>query len=93
MEKRVDTGGMMTDEELKQKLASGEYSISPRSGRLRKRTRVRKKNSPLSKRKIKKLTRKILWILLLIGFILTMIIVVPEMNVSPQKARTKDVRR
>ena len=92
MEKRLDNE-LLTDEELKRKLASGEYSISPRSGRLRKRIRVKKKSSPLSQRKLKKLTRKLLWILLLVGFILTLIVVAPEMNVNPKKAKTKDVRR
>ena len=92
-EKRLD-GGLLTDEELKRKLASGEYSISPRSGRLRKRVRVKKKKSPFSKRKVRKITRKILWILLIIGFILTLIVVAPEININPnKKVNPKDTRR
>ena len=93
MEQQGQDGGLITDEELKRKLASGEYSISPRSGRLRKRVRVKKKKSPFSKRKIRKLTKKILWLLLLAGFIITLIIVAPEINVNPKKAKTKDMRR
>ena len=66
---------LLTDEELKKKLASGEYSISPRSGRLRKRIRVKQKKPFYSRRRMKKTTRKLLWVLLIIGFILTLIII------------------
>ena len=89
---RLDSG-LLSDEELKRKLASGEYSISPRSGRLRKRVRVKGKNPPLSKRKLKKLTRKILWILLIIGFILTLIVVGPELNVNPRLKDSKYMKK
>ena len=90
--KRLDSE-LLTDEELKRKLASGEYSISPRSGRLRKRIRVKKKKSPISKRRLRKITRKILWILLIAGFIITLIIVAPEINVNPKKVDPKGIRK
>ena len=92
MEERSDKD-ILADEELKRKLASGEYSISPRSGRLRKRIRVKEKKPPLSKRKLKKLTRKILWILLVVGFIIALIIVGPELNVNPKKTDNKYMKR
>jgi hypothetical protein len=85
--------GLLSDEELKRKLASGEYSISPRSGRLRRRIRVKGKKPLYSKRKMKKMTRKLLWILLLVGFILTLIIIAPEINVAPKKPDLRNVRK
>jgi hypothetical protein len=84
---------LLTDEELKKKLASGEYSISPRSGRLRKRIRVKQKKPMYSRRRMKKTTRKLLWILLIIGFILTLIIIAPEININPKKNDTKYMRK
>lgn len=84
---------LLTDEELKKKLASGEYSISPRSGRLRKRIRVKQKKPFYSRRRMKKTTRKLLWVLLIIGFILTLIIIAPEININPKKSDTKYMRK
>ena len=91
-EERLDRS-LLKDEELKRKLASGEYSISPRSGRLRKRVRIKEKRPPFSKRKLKKMTRKILWILLIIGFVLTLIIIGPELNVNPRAKDSKYMRK
>ncbi len=82
----------MDDKDLQEKLASGEYSLSPRSGRLRKRFKIRKKKKqPLySKAKAKKILVKVLWIFLIIGFIATMFILVPEMSDMNYKSKSKD---
>ena len=91
-EERLDNQ-LLSEEELKRKLASGEYSISPRSGRLRKRVRTKEKKPPLSKRRLKKMTRKILWILLIVGFILSLIIIGPELNVNPRLKDSKYMKK
>jgi hypothetical protein len=74
----------MDEKELAEKLASGEYSISPRSGRLRKRIKKvekKKKKRPLySKRKLDKLMIKIVWVLMIVAFLVSIIILLPEMS-------------
>lgn len=76
----------MDEKSLQEKLASGEYSISPRSGRLRKKIRVRKKQSKFSKRKVKRYFYQGLWILLVIAFVLSLAILIPEMGVDGPKS-------
>jgi hypothetical protein len=73
------------DQDMYDKLASGEYSISPRSGRLRKRVRVSKKKSFFKRSKVRKAFGTALWILLLLAFLVSMILVVPEMNLQSDK--------
>jgi hypothetical protein len=80
------------DEETRRKLASGEYSISPNSGRLRKRIRVKEKKPFYSRRSFKKRMKMVLWILLLAGFVVTLIMVAPELNVS-QKKKNEDFKK
>jgi hypothetical protein len=64
-----------------------EYSISPTSGRLRK--KIRKKKM-LSRRRVKKYVEYFLWILLLAAFIYSLIIVIPELGiVSDKNPRSK----
>jgi len=73
----------MDDKELAEKLASGDYSISPRSGRLRKRIRKekkKKKRSLYSKRKLDKLMVKAVWIIMIIAFLVSIFILLPEMS-------------
>ncbi|MFM2136809.1 MAG: hypothetical protein RL021_2209 [Bacteroidota bacterium] len=73
----------MDEKELAEKLASGEYSISPRSGRLRKRIRKekKKKKRPLySKKKLDKLMIKVVWVLMIIALIASIAILFPELN-------------
>lgn len=84
--------GLNLDEETRRKLASGEYSISPNSGRLRKRLRV-KDNTPFyAKRRFKRKMKTALWIVLLIGFLITLIMIAPELNVS-QKKKNEDFKK
>lgn len=80
----------MDEKELQEKLASGDYSISPRSGRLRKKTKKKKKKSPFSKRKIKKGVSRVLWILMIIAFLASLFILVPEMNQDNSKNKWYD---
>ena len=70
------------DQETLDKLATGEYSISPRSGRLRKKIRLKKKSPFFSKRRMKKWGRLALWIFLIAAFIVSLVIVVPELNIT-----------
>jgi hypothetical protein len=73
----------MDEKELEEKLASGEYSISPRSGRLRKRIRKekKKKHRPFyTKRKLDKVMVKVVWAVLIIGFLVSIFILLPEVT-------------
>ena len=84
------------DEETRRKLASGEYSISPNSGRLRKRIRVKDSTPFYSKRRFKRRMKTALWIVLLVGFLITLIMIAPELNVSEKKKKEdlkKELRR
>ena len=58
------------------------YTISPNSGRLRKKLGVRKKSGYFSKRKVRKYTRFALWALLIIAFLISLVIILPEMAVQ-----------
>lgn len=66
-------------EKLEQLLRDG-YTISPNSGRLRKKISTKKKSSFFSKRKVKKYTRFALWALLIIAFLVSLVIILPEMS-------------
>ena len=68
-------------EKLEQLLREG-YTISPNSGRLRKRISSKKKHSFISKRKAKKYTRFAMWALLIIAFLLSLVIILPEITVQ-----------
>ena len=72
----------MDEKELQEKLASGEFSISPRSGRLRKRIKVRKKKSAFSKTKVKKNISRLMWVLMIIAFLFCLAVLLPMMNQS-----------
>ena len=76
------------DDEIKRKIASGEYSISPRSGRLRKRIRYQDKKKTLSRDKLFKYAKILMFVLLIITFILSLIIVIPELNLESDKNLT-----
>lgn len=82
----------MDERTLQEKLASGEYSISPRSGRLRKRKRLNKKNGSLfSSRRMKKVGQVAFWVLLILAFLTSLIIVFPELNIeSSNKKANQD---
>ena len=62
-----------------------EYSISPDTGRVRKRVRIKKRRPLLSKRRIKKYIEYAVWIFLLLAFIASLIIIIPELNISSEK--------
>ncbi len=69
------------DQDTLDKLATGEYSISPRSGRLRKRIRKKKKESFFSTARLKKMASNAVWILLILAFLVSLILVFPELNI------------
>ena len=73
------------DQDTLDKLASGEYSISPRSGRLRKRIRIKKKKDFFHKSRIKGIISKTLWVILIVGFIISLAYVIPELNIVSTK--------
>jgi hypothetical protein len=81
-------------EKLEELLREG-YTISPNSGRLRKKISGRKKSSFFSKRKVKKYSRMALWALLIIAFLVSLVIIVPEMSVqnNPKNQQTYPKRR
>ena len=61
-----------------------EYSISPESGRLRK--RVRKKNRKFFNRKrVKKYVEYFLWAIVLTAFIYSLMVVIPELGITNTK--------
>lgn len=78
--------------EKKIKHTSDEYSISPISGRLRKRIR-KKKKTVMSKSKMKRYLEYFMWILIIGAFIYSLVVVVPELGLmsdkNPNKAKTK----
>ena len=79
------------DQDILDKVATGEYSISPRSGRLRKRIKKKKKKSLLSVSSLKKIGGKLVWFLLILGFIVSLVLVFPELNiVSDNKKINQD---
>lgn len=67
------------------------YSISPNSGRLRKKIRVKKKKEPFSKRKAKKYWRQALWIFLLLAFVASLLLIFPELGQdTPAQIKKKE---
>ena len=81
-------------EKLEKLLREG-YTISPNSGRLRKRIGSRRKSGFFSKRKAKKYTRFALWALLIIAFIVSLVIILPELSEqnNPRNDPKKQMRR
>lgn len=68
-------------EKLERLLREG-YSISPNSGRLRKKYSTRKKSGFFSKRKTTKFMKVALWTLLIIAFLVSLVVILPEMAVQ-----------
>lgn len=82
------------DQDTLDKIASGEYSISPRSGRLRKRVKQKKRKPFWHRSGVKKKMTTLVWILLLIGFLLSVILVIPELDLeSTKKVKDNSVGR
>jgi hypothetical protein len=73
------------DQDTLDKLASGEYSISPRSGRLRKRIRVKEKKKLVQRTAFKSAISTVLWVLLIGAFLISLIYVIPELNIVSDK--------
>ena len=55
------------------------YSVSPQSGRLRKRVRKEKEKKKFSKKKLNKIARKAGWIFLLLLFLLSIVMIIPNL--------------
>ncbi|MCX6290232.1 MAG: hypothetical protein NT126_00525 [Bacteroidetes bacterium] len=66
-----------------------EYSVSPNSGRLRKRIRKRKKSS-FSKKRVKKYIEYLLWIAILVAFLYSLFIVIPELGIVSDKKNARE---
>ena len=80
-------------EKLERLLREG-YTISPNSGRLRKKISTKKKSSFFSTRKVKKYTRFALWALLILAFLASLVIILPEMSVQNNpRNKQKQIRR
>ena len=75
------------DQDTLDKIASGEYSISPRSGRLRKRVKVKQRKPFFQRTSTKKKMTSLIWILLLIGFIISVVLVIPELEFDSGKKK------
>ena len=78
------------DQDTLDKLASGEYSISPNSGRLRKRIRRKKPKSFFKRTGVKNFVNSALWVILLAAFLISLILVFPELNLVSDKKKVDD---
>lgn len=78
------------DQDTLDKLASGEYSISPNSGRLRKRIRRRKEKNFFKRSSVKRFINSALWVILIAGFLISLILVFPELNLVSDKKKVDD---
>jgi hypothetical protein len=78
------------DQDTLDKLASGEYSISPNSGRLRKRIRRKKPKSFFKRTGVKNFINSALWVILLAAFLISLILVFPELNLVSDKKKVDD---
>lgn len=75
------------DQDTLDKLASGEYEISPRSGRLRKRVKVKKKKPFFKRSRVKKAMQTMVWVILVLAFLVSVVLVVPELNLGSDKKK------
>ena len=75
------------DQDTLDKLASGEYSISPNSGRLRKRIRRKKEKGLFTRSGVKRFINSALWVILVAAFLLSLILVFPELNLVSDKKK------
>lgn len=58
-----------------------------RRRRVRKRIRIKKK--PSAKKKIKKIGEKVLWIIFIVGFIITMLVMMKQLDVTDDNPKGK----
>ena len=78
------------DQDTLDKLASGEYSISPNSGRLRKRIRRHKKEKFFDRDGVKNFLNTALWVALIVIFFMCLVVVFPELNLVSTKKKVDD---
>ena len=78
------------DQETLDKLASGEYSISPNSGRLRKRIRRRKEKKFFRRSEVKRFINSMILVILIAAFLISLILVFPELNLVSDKKKIDD---
>ena len=78
------------DQDTLDKLASGEYSISPNSGRLRKRIRRKREKKFFDKSNVKNFINSALWTILIAAFVISLILVFPELNLVSDKKKVND---
>lgn len=78
------------DQDTLDKLASGEYSISPNSGRLRKRIRRRKKEKFFQRTGVKNFINTALWVVLIAVFLICLVLVFPELNLVSDKKKVDE---
>ena len=78
------------DQDTLDKLASGEYSISPNSGRLRKRIRSKKPKFFFKRINVKNFINSALWVILISAFLISLIIIFPELNLVSDKKKIND---
>jgi hypothetical protein len=71
-------------------LPEGGVHPQRRRRRVRKRIRIKKKSSP--KRKMKKLGERLLWILIIGGFIAALVIMVNQLNIVDEKEKIRKSR-
>jgi hypothetical protein len=78
-------------EKLEELLKKG-YSISPNSGRLRKRIKQKKKPEKLSKKKLNKIVQKVGWFILLILFLISIVMMIPHIGDNRAKNKSSKTR-
>ena len=72
------------------------HNVGPHPNRVRRRIKVRKrvriKKKPSSKKKFKKIGEKLFWIGLVIAFIVSLIIMIVQLDISDKKFRNSGKR-
>lgn len=61
-----------------------------RRTRVRKRIRIKKKSSP--KRKIKKILERLLWLIVIAGFIATLVIMIKQLDIRDESVKKKKTK-
>ncbi len=77
------------DQDTLDKIASGEYSISSRTGRLRRKIKKKKRKPFFERSGVKKRITTMVWILLVIGFLVSVLLVIPEIDLDGGKKNDK----
>lgn len=67
--------------------SSDSDNQSTQHKRVRKRIRIKKKNSP--KRKLRKLVERLAWIVILLAFVFTLIYLLKELDLSDKRFKKK----